>query len=463
MTTKPPSSLVSGEDQTPDEEDENLLVDASDDVTVEASEDVTTEAASAGLSAVPDETPTPAEAHAHAQDAPPPPAPRQTVPTLLGIPLPSIPLPGVNGKAASTTSAETSDPQIEIASETDSDEEITRLARPDADEITRPSITDDDEEETKVEATDPLIKVDNGLDDVTTALAEQASVEREKALRRSSPSFPPSAMPPEETSDVEFADPDDANLDAERDASDSPTASYSDSGPETSPLAAAINRRPPPGAPFGRLPGPGSGSFGLSLSPAPVGQVPAPSSSPFASRLPTSTGARVTPSSPAVQIPAPSAAAPMAPRMSPLLGALFTKYSIPLVGLVAIWLATLIGGLMIGGALFSHSAPQQMAAAAPAPAPAPAPVTAPVVQPVTVQPPKLDPPSPPAEVAAEETGEPKPVVKRAAPRPQKADTLDEEPAGAPRVAARPAPKAPAPTSKPVIKKPTKAWVDPFAN
>ena len=134
---------------------------------------------------------------------------------------------------------------IEIAKEEESDEEVTRLARPVNEEVTRPSITDEDEEETKVEATDPLIKVDNGGDDVTTALAEQASVEREKALRRSSPSLPASAMPPGETSDVEFADPDDGDDDGH----DSPTASYSDAAPETSPLAAAITRRPPPGAP----------------------------------------------------------------------------------------------------------------------------------------------------------------------------------------------------------------------
>ena len=60
--------------------------------------------------------------------------------------------------------------------------------------------------------------------------------------------------------------------------------------------------------------------------------------------------------------------------------------------------------------------------------------------------------------------EPKPVVKRTvAPRPQK-DPLENDappPAAARRRA--PAPKAASPAPKPVIKKPTKAWVDPFAN
>ena len=390
MTQKPPSSLATGEDLNPDEADDNLLVDvdASEDVTVEASEEVTQEAASVGLSAVPDETPVPAAAAA--QEAPAAPTPRQTVPTLLGIPLPSIPLPGVMTAPAKAAPSDDDDDEtadgIEIAKEEESDEEVTRLARPVNDEVTRPSITDEDEEETKVEATDPLIKVDNGGDDVTTALAEQASVEREKALRRSSPSLPASAMPPGETSDVEFADPDDADDDGH----DSPTASYSDAAPETSPLAAAITRRPPPGAPFGRLPGPSS-SFGLSLSPSPVGQVPAPSSSPFASRLPASTGARTTTGSgPVVQIPAPSAAAPVAPQMSPLRRLVFTKYSIPVGGLAIMTLTTLIIGLMIGGALFSHGGPPPVVVATPAPAP----VTGPVVQPVAVQPPKLESPAP---------------------------------------------------------------------
>ncbi len=461
MTTKPPSSLAAGDAPDQEEGDENLLVDASDDVTVEASEEVTTEAASAGLSAVPAETPPPLAAAA--SDGP---QTRQAAPTLLGIPLSSIPLPGVTAIAPPHS--------IEIASDDNSDEEVTRLARPINEEVTRPSITDDDEEETKVEATDPLMQLDGGTD-VATALSEQASVEREKALRRSSPSFPASAMPSEGNSDVEFADPDDeddAVMGAEAIEDESPedaTANYAEAAPETSPLAAAITRRPPPGAPFGgRLPAPTS-SFGLSLSPAPASQVPAPSSSPFGGRIapPTAVtpfGARATTSSsPAVQIPAPSAGAVIAARPS----LLYKKYSIPVFGLAGAWVLTLILGGIIGSAM---SGPGAAPTVVVAPPPAPS-TTAPLVQPVAPAPVAVTPPPPapkPAEPAIAEAPPlepaPKPVVKRIV-RPRK-DPLDDnvgEMAAAPRVAARPAPKPTPPAAKPAIKKPTKAWVDPFAN
>ena len=55
------------------------------------------------------------------------------------------------------------------------------------DSFDRPSITDDDEEETKVEPAETAMKAAESTDDVTTALSAQASVEREKALRRSAP------------------------------------------------------------------------------------------------------------------------------------------------------------------------------------------------------------------------------------------------------------------------------------
>ena len=53
------------------------------------------------------------------------------------------------------------------------------------DSFDRPSITDDDEEETKVEPAETAMKAAESTDDVTTALSAQASLEREKALRRS--------------------------------------------------------------------------------------------------------------------------------------------------------------------------------------------------------------------------------------------------------------------------------------
>ena len=67
-----------------------------------------------------------------------------------------------------------------------------------------PSITDDDEEETKVEPADAAIKAAASVEDVCTALSAQASVEREKALRRivaaDADEAPTSA-------DLEFEDP----------------------------------------------------------------------------------------------------------------------------------------------------------------------------------------------------------------------------------------------------------------
>ena len=83
---------------------------------------------------------------------------------------------------------------------TDDDEEETKDARP--------SITDDDEEETKVEPAEAAMKAAASIDDVSTALSAQASVEREKALRRSVPALSPS-------DDLEFADPE-ADDDQER-------------------------------------------------------------------------------------------------------------------------------------------------------------------------------------------------------------------------------------------------------
>src|SRR6185369_9516801 len=83
----------------------------------------------------------------------------------------------------------------------------------------RPSVTDDDEEETKVEPAEAAMKAAASIDDVTTALSAQASLEREKALRRSAPSLSPS-------DDLEFADPeaddddDDDSIDDELDDED---------------------------------------------------------------------------------------------------------------------------------------------------------------------------------------------------------------------------------------------------
>src|SRR5438477_10699601 len=92
MTTKPPSGLAaSGTANDPDpeqitkehnEDGQDINVDPSEDVTVEATEDVTTEAAS--------RTPMPSPRPDRADGTPGPRAP-----TLLGVPIQSLPLPGV--------------------------------------------------------------------------------------------------------------------------------------------------------------------------------------------------------------------------------------------------------------------------------------------------------------------------------------------------------------------------------
>ena len=97
------------------------------------------------------------------------------------------------------------------ARQIDYDEEITVLAAGAGDPLGRtstlvrlswPSITDDDEEETKVEPAETAMKAAESIDDVTTALSAQASLEREKALRRSAPAHVGPA-----SDDLEFADP----------------------------------------------------------------------------------------------------------------------------------------------------------------------------------------------------------------------------------------------------------------
>ena len=117
-------------------------------------------------------------------------SPGQRAPTLLGVPIHSLPLPGVTTNSASGEATRT----------IDYDDEITVLAQAtpnasplkaaveaelqndlDGDLDLGPSIVDDDEEETKVEAAESAMKAAESIDDVTTALSTQASLEREKS------------------------------------------------------------------------------------------------------------------------------------------------------------------------------------------------------------------------------------------------------------------------------------------
>ena len=189
-------------------------------------------------------------------------------------------------------------------------------------------------------------------DDVATALSEQASFERDKALRKSAPALFGSDARGARSGDddsLEFADPEDENDDDDAVISADPVVDDDDDGIEVggsagrhpandddarrrldrdvregarvlaagrradrAPAGLAADRIPVRRDVRRRLPSPTPGFAGLSLSsPAPA---PAPASSPFARLAPAPAGspygARATASAlPALQIPAPSGAA----------------------------------------------------------------------------------------------------------------------------------------------------------
>src|SRR5436190_22324720 len=109
MTTKPPSGLAAtgpADELDPEQitrehtgDGQNINVDPSEDVTVEASEDVTTEAAS--------QTPAPSFEF---EDIPP----GQRAPTLLGVPIQPLPLPGVTASSLHGDNTRTIDSDDEV-------------------------------------------------------------------------------------------------------------------------------------------------------------------------------------------------------------------------------------------------------------------------------------------------------------------------------------------------------------
>src|SRR6476620_3252877 len=162
MTTKPPSGLAASgtaNDLDPEqvtkeqnEDGQDINVDPSEDVTVEATEDVTSEAAS--------HTPPPQIRPGSVGVSP-----GQRAPTLLGVPIQSLPLPGVTSASENDDATRTIDYNEEVTvlaqpSATDPMAVLDALDRPSfsnpldqplsfTDDLDRPSITDDDEEETK--------------------------------------------------------------------------------------------------------------------------------------------------------------------------------------------------------------------------------------------------------------------------------------------------------------------------
>ncbi len=354
---------------------------------------------------------------------------------------------------------------------------------------------DDDEEETKVEPAESAMKAAESIDDVTTALSAQASLEREKALRRSVAAPASSAQ-----DDLEFADPEaddqqeeqeeqeeeeeslddelsdedevisaggagaieDEEDDVDDDVHDgAPTATFMKPADSTG-LSGLLNpRRPPTGAPFGRdgfgsrLPTPYAVAASASASTA-----PAPSTSPFASRLgpapsgspygARATGAAIT----AIQVPPPSGAATTASGSD-----FFSrKVQVPAGALIL-----LIGGCLLAGfglrGLTSKSPPTAPTTIVAKPTATPVAPATPVVEPVagsTPAAPTEAKPAMPIEVKpageapglaqagtdpAADPGLWKPAKKPAAPRPHKPaiDTAAEEAMLKPAAASKPAP------------------------
>jgi hypothetical protein len=498
MTTKLPSGLAASgrADESESEqitkehsdEDQDIVVDPSDDVTVEATEDVTSEAVARTPPPSLRRTPEPIVGDGGT------PVPRPSAPTLLGLPIQSLPLPGVTASSSVHT---------ELVN--DEHEEVTAMAPAIIDQLLArgPSITDDDEEETKVEPAEAAMKAAASVEDVTTALSEQASLEREKALRRSAP---PSLAPT--SADLEFEDPNDDDDDGEvlsasgaeeiqddeygqdgQDGQDEQADDDDDGGSEdvaTGTFAKPVEstgfsgllnaRRPPTGSPFGRdgfgsarLPTPSGGYVAAAVS-----QAPAPSTSPFSARLspvPAGSpyGARATSSSmPAIAIPAPSAAPATAPGTG-----LFSRVQVPAYVLAASAFAFFLLGFGARALFSPNRPPQTIVVTKQVPAPTP-----PAVQPVQ---PTISTTATTLTAGSDATPskgvEPLPAIEPEPPRPAvkklvvvKPRKAIDDPLLADDSAPKPAVKQPAavvkqPTTaaapKPA-KKPTKVWVDPFA-
>ncbi len=411
MTTKPPFGMsASGHTGRSDSEDLESRDANADATTAEADERVaetlepevgdeareTPPPLLASPSADRDDPESPAAHSALASRPGPATARPRRSPTLLGFGATSLPLPGVRASG-------TAEP---------GDDEVTVLARP--------SITDDDEEATKVEPPESVLQaavardgIDDGDEDddgeLAAALSTQATVERDKALRKSGlPSLDLPLSSPSRAADAihDFEDLDD---DVEEMASDTPAeiplddeviSSYSaDPEEPLSELEAVLAPRRPAGAPFesslgrgdgagARLPTPSPGTLGFA--------VPGPSSSPFFARTaPAGSpyGSRITSSAPmpAIQIPAPSGAA-----ATPGTGSgVFTRVGIPIGGLVSLVVAVFIGGVVLGAKFWRAPAPvvastTPAAPASPASA-APAPIEA---RPPTVVPTRVAAPAP---------------------------------------------------------------------
>ena len=501
MTTKPPFGLAAsgrpdGSDHDVEDLSDQIVVDSSQDVTVEASEESTLEIEDEGTA---NETPppTPAPLFGAGSMVTPPPTTTGAVaqrgaPTLLGMVFPSMPLPGSSSasrasKLSASDDDDDSDPDVG-----EDDDEVTVMARP--------SVTDDEEEATKVEPTETAIRAAASKEDddeLSAALSTQATLERERALRKS---FPPSLDVPlsahsyraGEPSGAEFSDPsssddaislsgetpgvvsvqdDDGSEDDDRATNTYATQSESDEEEPLSELEAVLAPRRPAaplgGSPFGgppfsaaaplsradggfggRLPTPSSG-LGLTLPPSPSS--PPPAVSPFSARVaptgapyPRTISPAPTGPTPALQIPAPSGAVTVASST----GGIYRKVQMPLVVIAASCVGCLVFGLVIGKSLGTRTASAPVVVAAPVAAPIPPPAAAepahpavaaappPAAAPAPTPPPAAAPATPPPVAAAAPTPTPPPAAAPAPSSSESATTAAPHPA-VKHVAARP--------------------------
>jgi hypothetical protein len=388
-------------------------------------------------------------------------------------------------------------------------EEITQNARP--------SVLDErGEEETKVEPAETARHAaasrgtDEQLDQVdNVGLTDQASAEREKALRRLTPPAPPMPARPSDRELSEFEDPEEPSYPTDSSDLRDPTSSdgYDPLSAADTPGAIAIEddddestangrgpmsgTRPDP-VPFGaRLPPPGAlGGHTRLPTPVPGAMYGSPGSSPIQIGLPTpnqtfapvavSPFGNVRASAPAIPIPAPRGAPATGGR-----SIVYRRVTLPVGGVLAIALGLGIIGFVIGALITRGGSEPTTIVAAPAPAPAPtqpraaapaAPVAAAAPAPASAPPqPAAAQPATPTPTAA--IKEPTTAIKEPPPPPPE----PEEQAAAPEPTPAPLPKAVTP--RPIRKLATtqasavrpkpkkketdsrgvsKGWVDPFS-
>ena len=424
------------------------------------------------------------------------PPPSRRAPTLMGLPLPSLPLPGVSAAAPSPARTTTSPSWRTHGHRRRGRRDQSRAGR----HRVRAAASKDD-------------------DELTTALSAQASVERERALRKSLPPSLNLPLPHSYGGDSEFEDPEDS--DGIGLASETPGISVDDDAIATSSYAADQDepsseleavlapRRPTAslgslGGRWGRsvhrsagsaalarsdgfgaarLPTPSPGFGGLSL-PSP-GQAPGRIQLPVLG-APRAGGFTLRSAHPldgigpmqALQIPAPSGFAATTAGTS---SGFFRSAPMPVAAVGAFVVAAFIFGMVFGAKFFGGPwrPPSRRRSRPPRPRrssfsrsrrrPPPRPRRRSLPPRTAVVPPPPPTtavaPTPPARggAVAEDTPAalkpaPKPVVKRAA-RPAVAvpETTAASLATCPRRSAAPA----APKAKPAKAK-AKAWVNPFA-